>query len=157
MHRRAFTLIELCVVIGLTAMLVAMLCAHLSAAYRSGKGATCANNLRSIAQATMIYAHNTQWLPYSGLEISMSSIPATLELPAAVWHCALDPEPPSSYSFPLGGVVLLGQPAPRYRLSDVDAMNPVPAIYHDETPRHDGRRWVAFADTRVASVHVPVY
>lgn len=56
MRRRAFTLIEVLVVIAVVAMLVGLLLPALGAARRSGRQTTCLANLRSIQTAQLIYA-----------------------------------------------------------------------------------------------------
>lgn len=53
---RAFTLIEILVVVSIIAMLIAILLPSLGRARRSARGAACAVNLRSLSLAQMTYA-----------------------------------------------------------------------------------------------------
>lgn len=63
-HRRAFTLTELMIVLGICALLVALLLPTVSKAREMARRAKCASNLRQILQATTAYvADNGGLLP----------------------------------------------------------------------------------------------
>ncbi|HEX2973276.1 MAG TPA: prepilin-type N-terminal cleavage/methylation domain-containing protein [Tepidisphaeraceae bacterium] len=61
---KAFTLVELLVVLALLALLIAILLPALKAARRSAERVLCTANMKQIGQAFLYYAHDNQgWLP----------------------------------------------------------------------------------------------
>src|SRR5262245_53392255 len=59
-HLRAFTLVELLVVIGIIAVLVAILLPTLSKAQEASRRVTCLSNLRQVYTAFMFYAKDNR-------------------------------------------------------------------------------------------------
>ncbi len=61
---KAFTLVELLVVIGIIALLIGMLMPALSKAMRQAKSVACQANLHNIGQLLLIYANNNRGVIY---------------------------------------------------------------------------------------------
>src|SRR5829696_5479285 len=59
----AFTLVELLVVIGIIAVLVAILLPALAAARKAAKRTTCANHLRQLVTAVVMYQNDNRVYP----------------------------------------------------------------------------------------------
>src|SRR3954467_7175409 len=66
-HSRAFTLVELLVVIGIIALLIAILLPTLSRARESARRTQCLANIAELGRAVLLYAHdNKDHLPDAG-------------------------------------------------------------------------------------------
>lgn len=72
---RAFTLVELLVVIGIIAVLISVLLPALSRAREAGQAVKCMSNLRSIGQAVQIYTSESRgFLPPYRLNMVTSAV-----------------------------------------------------------------------------------
>jgi prepilin-type processing-associated H-X9-DG protein/prepilin-type N-terminal cleavage/methylation domain-containing protein len=82
---RAFTLVELLVVIGIIALLIGILLPSLSAARASSLKIKCAANMRSIGQTMQQYAGDFQgWVPRD-YDPSQLVVSTSLDLPHLLW------------------------------------------------------------------------
>ena len=77
MTKRGFSLVELLVVIGIIAVLSAVLLVSFSGATDSARAAKCLSNMRSLAQAVNSYAMEENTYPYAGSFETIGSDPET--------------------------------------------------------------------------------
>ncbi len=75
MRKKAFTLVELLIVISTISLLMAILMPALAKARQQGKSLACMNNLRQLALAAQIYANNNDGffpIAYMGMKVTGS-------------------------------------------------------------------------------------
>jgi len=106
-NRRAFTLVELLVVIGIIAILLAILLPVISRARESANRVVCLSNLRQLVTATLAYVgENKQRLP----EACAANSPESAYSPRATGQAPWSPLPPAygekAYVLPCIGELL---------------------------------------------------
>lgn len=101
---RAFTLVELLVVIGIIAVLIGLLVPSLSRARESANRAKCLANLRAIGQAIALYANDFKdrvpnnnpkgtALDYDGIDKTLVAFYNAYLEPPAILYCPSDSDP----------------------------------------------------------------
>ncbi|HWB19199.1 MAG TPA: type II secretion system protein [Phycisphaerales bacterium] len=122
---RGFTLVEVLVVMGIVALLVALLSPAISKVRAEGRSTQCMSNLRQIYQAVMVYRNGAdQLLPYAaplpaetptglvgGLPDALQKI---IDKKSEVWWCPEDFDNQEnvglSFVYAAGGFILLEPP-----------------------------------------------
>ena len=77
-HRKAFTLVELLVVITIISLLVALLLPGIQSARESGRNALCQNNLKQLGLGALNYEHIHGGLPPASIFPQYLTNPSTL-------------------------------------------------------------------------------
>jgi prepilin-type N-terminal cleavage/methylation domain-containing protein/prepilin-type processing-associated H-X9-DG protein len=103
-HRAGFTLLELLIAIAIIAILIALLFLAAARVRASAMRAACANNLRQIGQALVVYDHDYGRLPGSEAHKGFSDLPSFRDAlvrgrscPPETFVCPTSRVEPSSY------------------------------------------------------------
>lgn len=88
--RRAFTLVELLVVVTIVAILIALLLPAVQAAREAGRQAQCQNNMRQLGLACLNYESQNGWFPPSA-SYPKSVNPSTTRVQYGNWVIAILP------------------------------------------------------------------
>jgi len=73
-HHQGFTLVELLVVVGIIAILIALLMPGLSAARRQGRAVTCLSNLRQLGMAFQMYCNENRGRCFQYVDASATDL-----------------------------------------------------------------------------------
>jgi prepilin-type N-terminal cleavage/methylation domain-containing protein len=168
-RRRGFSLIELLVVIGIIAILIAILVPVLSRARESAKRTVCSNHLRQLVTACTMYQVENRVYPESDVELSMltprliNAVGKYLKAPETVGAPLLTELPPTFVCPVRLDLELFHEPfgTPEEPIwvtgyaycGRADEHASAPAIVIDPkrlAPARGGRRGVLWADTVVA-------
>ena len=87
--KRAFTLVELLVVVGIIAVLISLLLPALSRAREAAKATRCLSNIKQLSNALAMYVNeNNGWLPVQPGDVSDFANPATYDTAnPGGWNC----------------------------------------------------------------------
>ena len=149
--RRAFTLVELLVVLAIIAVLAGLLLPVLSKGRESSRGAACLSNLHQIGLALQIYVgENENKMPVmydypvpTNTLVSSNATPnlvlKTQTVSSNLWHCPSDkeqfPQTGSSYSW---NALLNGQDADHLNVFLITDAHSIP-VFFDKVQYHVGR------------------
>ncbi|MEI6519833.1 MAG: type II secretion system protein [bacterium] len=98
MHKRGFTLMELLVVIGIIAVLAAILIPVVTNARKSGYKATCVNNMREIGAALIAYRQDKAIFPDITSQVGLQSVLINEKKLTGRRTCPKDADGTDSYS-----------------------------------------------------------
>src|ERR1700683_3986386 len=89
LFKRAFTLVELLIVIGIIALLIGILLPALNKARQQANQVSCSSNLRQMGVALTMYINDTNYYPGCRWNTGMNSPAQTPNIDYAVWPTRL--------------------------------------------------------------------
>jgi prepilin-type N-terminal cleavage/methylation domain-containing protein/prepilin-type processing-associated H-X9-DG protein len=134
---RGFTLVELLIVIGIIALLVAILLPMMSRARAESQLVKCASNLRQVGAGLELYNQVNQHLPYLPTPAALADAMRAVNVDG-VMVCPSDPSGAPGYAM---NSAYAGMPKSAGDAGEV--------LASETAPRHDGKSNVVFFDGHV--------
>jgi type II secretory pathway pseudopilin PulG len=140
--KRAFTILEILIAIGVVVLLVAIYFPSLSRTVETSRLVKCSSNLRQLYMAAEIYVNNTGTTPIWNEYPDDDDRRAVLGLPDSVFRCPSDPNKGVNRrggrtSYDLSGIARLrALSLKRFDPNNSDALSPTLVVFRDYTPSH---------------------
>ena len=136
-NRRAFSLIELLIVIGIIALLLAILLPVLAQVRQRAEKARCASNLRQVGAGLEMYNQVNRHLPLTTSAAALADVMKGLDIDG-IMTCPMDQS--GGYSYAMNGA---------YAGLPKTAGDPTDVLASESVARHDGKANVVYFDGHV--------